>query len=106
LPSKIINDWVIPTASMVFRKNIIENLPSWYVDIYSGDYTIALLNMYYGKIYFVNETMSVYRVVQNGSSASSIYKDKMVFVYAQHIKLLTLFNEYSGELFDNLVQKK
>ncbi|WP_316802141.1 glycosyltransferase family 2 protein [Pedobacter nototheniae] len=105
-PTHIVNDWVVPTASMVFRMNIIRNLPVWFTDIYSGDYTLALLNMNKGRIHFDEEIMSVYRVVFNGTSASSIYKNEMVFVYHQHIKLLTLFNEYSNFKFEKIISKK
>ncbi len=106
LPAQIVNNWIVPTASMVFRMDIINNLPVWFTDIYSGDYTLALLNMNIGRIHFDKEIMSVYRVVYNGTSASSIYKNKMIFVYQQHLRLLTLFNKYSNFRFERIINKK
>lgn len=103
---QIINEWIIPTASMFFRRDIIDQLPTWFIQIYSGDYSLALLSMNSGKIYFINESWCMYRVLKNGTSASSYYKDKMIFVYEQHLKLLDYFNEFSDSRFQSKILGK
>lgn len=102
----IVFDWIIPTASMVFKREVIDDLPTWFSSIYSGDLTLSLLSINKGRVYFSNEIMSVYRVTFNGSSASSIYKDKMEFVYSQHLKLFTYFNEFSNFKYNTTIVKK
>lgn len=99
-------NWIIPTASMVFKREVIDDLPTWFSSIYSGDLTLSLLSINKGRIYFSNEVMSVYRVTFNGSSASSVYKDKIEFVYSQHIKLFTYFNEFSNFKYNTTIVKK
>lgn len=99
-------NWIIPTASMVFKREVIDDLPTWFSSIYSGDLTLSLLSINKGRVYFSKEIMSVYRVTFSGSSASSIYKDKMEFVYSQHIKLFTYFNEFSNFKYKATIEKK
>lgn len=103
---EILNDWTIPTASMVFRKKCIENLPKWFGDIYSGDFTLALLFRHFGKVFFLNEMMSVYRVNYSGSSASSVYKDSATFIHNEHIKLLNYFNNFSNGKYNRLISQR
>jgi glycosyltransferase involved in cell wall biosynthesis len=104
----ILNKWIIPTASMVFRKEYVTPLPNWVVEIYSGDFTLALLLRHSGKIWFFKDVMSVYRVNYSGSSATAIYSEKMEFVSEQQKKLLNHFNEttdykYSKEIHSKIV---
>jgi glycosyltransferase involved in cell wall biosynthesis len=102
----ILEKWEIPTASMVFRREYVISLPDWYSEIYSGDFSLALILNYYGKIRFFNNIMSVYRVDYFGSSASAIYRNKGFFVLNQHIKLLCHFNKYSKFKYSNIINKR
>lgn len=38
-----IHKWLVPTASIVFRRDAIPNYPQWMPRIYSGDYSLVLL---------------------------------------------------------------
>ena len=93
--NEIITQWAIPTASIFLRNEIINPLPTWFSEIYSGDFTIALLCANTGKIKFLPETMSIYRVNYSGTSASAVYKDQGIFVFKEHVKLMKYFNDYS-----------
>ena len=103
---EIINNWSVPTASIVMRKKVIDNLPDWRNNIYSGDYTLILLCLNIGKLYFINEVMSVYNVSLKGSSASSQIKGNSTFVFNEHIKLLKYFNEYTNEVYISIIKKR
>lgn len=102
----IINSWVIPTASMVIRAEFIKPLPEWVKNIYSIDFTLALLLMAKGKIKFLAESLSVYRIDLGGSSMSAVVGGKIEFVANQHIQLLQHFNEETGRSYDGIVTKK
>ncbi|KQS37792.1 glycosyltransferase [Pedobacter sp. Leaf194] len=104
--STIINKWIIPTASMFFRRKFIDTLPNWVNDIYSGDYTLALLLRHKGKVHFMNETMSVYRINYSGSSASALYGKKLAFVTEQQIRLLNHFDELTSSLYAKDIRSK
>lgn len=103
---EIINNWSVPTASIVMRKKVIDNLPDWRNNIYSGDYTLILLCLNIGKLYFINEVMSVYNVSLKGSSVSSQIKGNSTFVFNEHIKLLKYFNEYTNEVYISIIKKR
>lgn len=103
---EIINNWSVPTASIVMRKKVIDNLPDWKNNIYSGDYTLILLCLNIGKLYFINEVMSVYNVSLKGSSVSSQIKGNSTFVFNEHIKLLKYFNEYTNEVYISIIKKR
>ena len=103
---EIINNWSVPTASIVMRKKVIDNLPDWRNNIYSGDYTLILLCLNIGKLYFINEVMSVYNVSLKGSSVSSQIKGNSTIVFNEHIKLLKYFNEYTNEVYISIIKKR
>lgn len=87
----IVNNWIIPTASIVFRKNILP-LFTWSNKIYSGDQTLALLAISKGKLYFIDSIMSIYRKnFNNKDSVSSMAAKKNGFVLEEHIKLYNFY---------------
>ena len=67
---EILEIWTIPTASVVFKKSVIDS------DLYQkavreprflfGDIVLFLTNAEFGKLHYINETMSVYRRQENG----------------------------------------
>lgn len=102
----IVEKWVIPTASIVFRRENVANLPDWFNKIYSGDFSLALLLRHSGKIRFFNDIMSVYRIDFSGSSASATYGKRGVFVFNQHILLLDYFNKYTTFKYAIIIEKR
>lgn len=56
----------IHTSSCVFRNNLFGNFPDWFYRLNLADWTLNLLNAQFGKIKFLNETMSVYRIHKGG----------------------------------------
>jgi glycosyltransferase involved in cell wall biosynthesis len=102
----IVEKWIIPTASMVFRKEYIMCIPDWINKIYSGDFTLALLLRSYGKVWFCGDIMSVYRVDYSGSSASATYCDRGIFVLNQHLLLLDYFNNYTEFKYSKMINRR
>ncbi|MDO5571742.1 MAG: glycosyltransferase [Bacteroidales bacterium] len=51
----------IVNVSVVFRNNLVNNLPQWFEKVPTYDYAIHLLNAQYGNIFFMNRPMAVYR---------------------------------------------
>lgn len=67
----------IHTASCVFRNNLFEKLPDTFNKSPAGDYFLHLLNAQYGKIKFLDERMSVYRVHENSLWSSMTYLEQL-----------------------------
>jgi len=88
---EIINKWIIPTASIIFKRDILP-LPTWSKSIYSGDMTLALIAASKGKVYYLNSVMSIYRINSIGSSLSAnVVSRKFDFVLKEHIKLYEFY---------------
>lgn len=62
----IFSQWFIPTCSMLFRNKI--EIPKWFADVISGDFTLHFLIAEKGEIYFLKENMGVYRIHDRGVS--------------------------------------
>lgn len=62
----LLQENVIPTCSAVFRGGLVRPFPTWVYGLKMGDYPLHILNAQYGKIAYLNETMSVYRIHGGG----------------------------------------
>jgi glycosyltransferase involved in cell wall biosynthesis len=70
----ILNKFKCHTSSIFFRTKITKEFPEWYYKVLTGlDIPFILLASSIGKIYFINEIMSVY---QNGVTGSWTFEQK------------------------------
>ncbi len=53
--------WVVPTASMLFRRSALPDLPDWFFSAISGDHALQLLLAENGNALYLNRHMSVWR---------------------------------------------
>lgn len=103
----ILNKWIIPTASIVIRKDVIDNYPEWANKVYSGDFTLSLIALSKGDVYYLNEVMSIYRINYKGDSVSAMLRKKNVgFVEDEHIKLLEYFDCETKGIYGNQINKR
>lgn len=51
-----------PTASYFIKEDVFKTLPDWFADAPTGDYFLEVLSAVYGKMVYLPEVMSVYRV--------------------------------------------
>lgn len=87
-----IHKWLVPTASIVVCRDVISNYPQWMPRIYSGDYSLILLVRYLGKVRYLANISSVYRLNFSNNSLSSQMKNKNIPILEQKILLLKGFN--------------
>ena len=118
---EIIKDWIIPTASVLFRREIIES------DLYSkvirekrflvGDSVLFLTAAHYGKIHYLNQVMSVYRKHRGGVTSAISFTDctawlahnkalKHVFGNKYKIFDFFIFRSYTEVIKESLSLKK
>ena len=92
------------TNSMLFLNKYILDLPKWVIDAPAGDFALTLLLASKGKIGYINETMSAYRVLAIGSWSTRI-KNRAIATkhYNSLLKMLTEFNVWSGFRYNFLV---
>lgn len=99
---------LFPTNSMVFlrKKEIQES--DFSSKIVFGDYALTIYLSLLGKVYYMDEFMSVYRLNVEGSWSSRVSKNRKIIVRynLQKIKMLDLVNIYTKEKYNNIIVKK
>lgn len=103
---EIVEAWIVPTASMLYRKTVIDDYPQWTSQIYSGDLTLQLIAYSKGRLFYMNQIMSMYRKTFQSESSSSKLLGKLDFVYKQHALLYKLFNEYTNFKYQDILKKE
>ncbi len=100
-----------PTASYLFPKKYVENLPLFYQNAHVGDYPMQMWLSSEGYAYYIDEVMSAYRTGVPGSWTSKINSGnplKVIEKYIRHkeqdMELLDKFNEYHNYKFSDEVE--
>jgi len=95
------------TSSLMYRFELVNKRPSFcFVSKQVGDYPTAVFLTLTGPVYYLNQTMSVYRKFTEGSwSLRSITKPN-IRNFKDMIEILTLADEYSNYRYHELIDKK
>lgn len=99
----------IRTASMLFRRSIVTNLPEWVLSMPFGDMPLKLLCAHNGKIaYLPGEPTSVYRRGVPGAWSSNEGKNKEWYEKRKDdfFQILDSFNEYSKYQFNSIINSR
>jgi len=89
----------ISTASVMYRYNIIKNIPSNFNNIYAFDWLLNLISASNGSFFYFNDVMSAYRRHSKGIWTKLKQKERNVF----KIKTLSYFNELSNYKYNNFI---
>ena len=96
--------WFLMTSTIVYRKSAILNLPAWFLDFRNGDCLTVMLASLHGKIYFLKEDMSIYRLNTGGIMQSDMFSN--INVITSLYLLFRKFNSYSNHKFQKLIYKQ
>lgn len=66
----------IPTNSIVYRKCAMDNAPNFYIEAPVGDYPLQIITSSQSHAYYINKSMSVYRIGVVGSWTSTLNRSK------------------------------
>ena len=99
----VINGWYISSASMVFRREFLK-IPSWFTNIYNGDYLLQLILADRGPIGYINKIMSVYYKTLTGFNTKP--EASGISILDKQIALLKLFDSEYDYKYHGLVKKK
>lgn len=91
----LLSRWMIPSASMVFRREVVADLRPWMEQIAHGDLLIHLLSMDKGRIRYIDQMMSVYRVSLEGTSMTARFRQKQDYLLKKIEFLFSHFDEYT-----------
>jgi glycosyltransferase involved in cell wall biosynthesis len=90
------------TSSIVFRSaDLISSIPDWYKDVFAGDNFLVALLGHKGKIFYMAQIMSVYRI--HTQSISNKYG--VLNMKDNYFKYLGLFNEMNNYQYSECIEK-
>ena len=97
---RLIEDWCIPTASILFRKSSYDQVE--FPRFFSGDYTLELALASVGKLHYIDRYMSVYRLNNGGVSSKISFKKWS----SQLFKLLDWYDEYTDRRYHAAIVRR
>lgn len=100
---------LFPTNAMVYPRVLADTVPAFYFDAGVGDYPLAIHLAEHGKVFYMNETMSVYRVDVKGAWSDRILSDavKATRQNEEIANLLDMINSHTNYKYnDTIVRTK
>ncbi len=94
-----------PTASLIFKKELLDKLPDWYFTIAPvGDYYLQIFGSINGGLLYINNVMSAYRTHDNNwTSTQKNFKDRLNFLI-KNFNTTHLLNQSLGLKFESQIQ--
>lgn len=92
----LIQEKNIPVSSIVFRSNILENIPSWIFDYELIEWSVAVFCAHYGKIKYFDEILSAHR--ESNQKPSKNAEESI-------IELINLINKHFNLKYDQYIKQ-
>lgn len=90
----------ISTSSTMFRRGLFGQLPNWFFSLKMGDWSLHVLNSQHGRIGYLDETMSAYRVHERSNWSKSETNLKI----QNTVNAYVVFNEHLNYQYDRLIR--
>lgn len=106
LPGDVIGKWPFPTASLVFRHDLLKLADDFKCVTYNGDIRMILVALANGRIWALADVAVVYRKNVNPDSSTNrvaAKKDHSAYHLGQMLKLYKAYNEYTGNKYSGFV---
>lgn len=88
-PTEVFLNWIVPTASIVFRKHLVTSRRTKRSDwLLFGDIDLILKCMATGKVWGMSDVMSVYRLHPDSITHKDEFTSKEVFRFPNHFKCI------------------
>lgn len=87
-PNELLANWKVPTAAMLFRREVLEVANKGEHRILNGDISVVLNSAKNGEIKGMSEEMSVYRVQASGITYDNKYQKERLLKYPDHFKFI------------------
>ena len=97
----------LATASLFYRRSLRDSTPQ-FRSYWNVDYTLQIQGALRGGILFLNENMSVYRFMTDGSWSQRTYDDQNAqrSLYLTRQRMLDILNEETGKKFDAAITRR
>ena len=94
--------WFMRTPTLMFRRDVISELPSWFYSAYSTDYILHVLFASGGGVIKLDEVTAVYRRHMGGVSIANV--DKQMDRFIQKMDLLSTIDDYFIHQFSHEIK--
>ena len=101
----LLSDNFMHTCSVMFRNRLFKSYPKWYHEIITGDYALHIINASYGKIGYINEVMSAYRIHKDGIWSTQ-QKDNIARNYNSAIALYSNLINFLDNRYHKILEKR
>lgn len=103
---KIIGRWLFATATLFYKKELIDMFPEWMRKLYFGDMSLILVAAFYGEIGVIEDVTTVYRRTKsNQTSITNQLSKKMDYVREQQLLMYEEYQKWTNGKFYVLVDK-
>lgn len=106
---EILKKWLFPTNSIICKRELLGELPNFYYDYPSRDFSLVVYLALKGKVYYIDEIMSAYRVFSKNSITSRVFKErnleKRKIFENVFVKLLNDINNYTGHKYSKVIEE-
>jgi glycosyltransferase involved in cell wall biosynthesis len=92
----------IAAPSMVFRRRALRNLPTWFDEVFNGDYALQVLLAEQGNVGYLPDCMAVHRKHDDGMSR--LYDTDPEFCDAMFLELLVTLNKHFNDRFRPILE--
>ncbi len=97
----------MPTASLVFKREICDSIPDWFYKAPVGDYFMQILGSLKGGALYLPDVMSVYQLHTPGSWTVSMQShDRQIKLNSQLILSLTDLDNHTHQEYHDVIHKK
>ena len=93
------------TATLFFRKSILENLPNYFLNCGVGDYPLAFLAATYGKVFYLDRVMATYRISADNSWSSKLDEEKILQTIEGEFLFIKQFHDETDNQFLNFTKR-
>lgn len=92
---------LIVNCTVMFRRGLIKNFPSWYFTVLFGDWSLHILNAQHGKVGYFPEVMAAYRVHAGGIWSMRKLKDKLL----EEVKFYKVVDKHLNFEYHHLIRE-
>lgn len=102
--SDIVRGDFIPTCSAVFRAEIGRDMPSWFDDLWAGDWILHVVSAQHGDIAYLDEVMGTYRIHPGGFWSMNQSRYRRLSDVEEVIRTFDTFNRHLGFSFNREIE--
>lgn len=96
----------VPTASLMFRTDMLKKLPDWFEKSFTQDWALKLVMASFGYAYYMDKPMSVYRINSAGQSTSEESIDIKMYLLERKKETADWMDEFTEGQYKKIFNRR